>query len=127
MRQLLLVATGLLGSLTACKKDEPACYSGIVLGTTCMDGVLIQITSAQPVGKPVRAYQTYRDSIVGTNVVAVANDLGNVAQKGQTIFFTYQASSNNQGPQRACPQNTVPLPVPHLILANVSVSACAGE
>lgn len=92
-----------------------------------MDGVLIEITSGQPIGKPVVLYQTYRDSIVGNNVVAAVNDLGSLAQKGQPIFFTYQDSPNNQGPTRFCPQNTAPLPIPHLLLANLSTAACTSS
>ncbi|RZK25938.1 MAG: hypothetical protein EOO63_15345 [Hymenobacter sp.] len=130
MRSLLLLAAGLwLGSLTGCKDETPqiACYSGTVIGTTCMDGVLIEVSSATPIGRPVRVYQTYRDSIVGTNVVAAINDLGSLAQKGQTVFFTYQDSPNNQGPLHFCPQNTGKLPIPHLLLANISATSCAGE
>ena len=127
MRRLLLLAAGLwLGSLTACKDDAPpiSCYSGVVLGTTCMDGVLIEVNSATPIGKPVNVLVTSTTSIVGTNVVAAINDLGGQAQTGQAIFFTYQGSPNNAGPVRACPQNTTPLPIPHLILSNVSATGC---
>ena len=127
MRRLLLLAAGLwLGSLTACKDDEPqiSCYSGVVLGTTCMDGVLIEVNSATPIGKPVNFPVTATTSNVGTNVVAAVNDLGSQAKTGQTIFFTYQNSPNNAGPVRPCPQNTIPLPIPHLVLSNVSATGC---
>jgi hypothetical protein len=128
MHRLLLLAAGLwLGSLTACKKDDAPkveCYSGVVIGETCMDGVLIEVNSATPIGKPVNVTVTYNTSIVGTNVVAAVNDLGSQAQKGKTIFFTYQNSPNNAGPLRPCPQNTSPLAIPHLILSNVSATGC---
>jgi hypothetical protein len=127
MRRLLLLATGLwLGSLTACKDDAPqtTCYSGVVIGTTCMDGVLIEVSSATPIGKAVNVTVTYNTSIVGTNVVAAVNDLGSQAKTGQTVFFTYQDSPTNAGPARICTQNTAPLPIPHLILSNVSATGC---
>lgn len=125
-RHQFLTLDLLLSFLAGCKNESP-CYSGIVLGTTCLDGVLIQVTSAKPLGQPVHVYQTYRDSIVGTNVVVAINDLGSLAQKGQTVFFTYQNSPDNQGPARFCAQNTAPLPVPHLVLANVSGTACSSN
>jgi hypothetical protein len=127
MRRLLLLAAGLwLGSLTACKDDAPqtTCYSGVVIGETCMDGVLIEVNSATPIGKPVNVTVTSTTSIVGTNVVAAVNDLGSQAKTGQTVFFTYQNSPNNAGPLRPCPQNTIPLSIPHLILSNVSATGC---
>jgi hypothetical protein len=127
MRRLLLLASGLwLGSLTACKDNEPeiSCYSGVVIGATCMDGVLIEVNSATPIGKPVNFPVTSTTSIVGTNVIAAVNDLGSQAQTGQTIFFTYQNSPNNAGPVRACTQNTAPLPIPHLTLSNISATGC---
>ena len=130
MRQLLLFASSLLlGSLTGCKDEAPqaSCYSGIVIGTTCMDGVLIEVNSATPIGKPVTVLVTSTSSIGGTNVVAAVNDLGSQAQTGKTVFFTYQESPNNQGPARFCPQNTAPLPIPHLILANISATGCTSE
>jgi hypothetical protein len=123
MRRLLLIAAGLwLGSLTACKKDDAPkveCYSGVVIGETCMDGVLIEVNSTTPIGQPINVF-----GITGTNVVAAVNDLGSQAQKGKTIFFTYQNSPNNAGPARACSQNTAPLAIPHLILSNVSATGC---
>lgn len=128
MRRLLLLASSLvLGSFTGCKKDdapEVSCYSGVVIGTTCMDGLLIEVNSATPIGKPVNLAVTSTTSIVGTNVIAAVNDLGSQAQTGKTIFFTYQNSPNNAGPARLCPQNTFPLAIPHLILSNVSATGC---
>jgi hypothetical protein len=127
MYRLLLFASGLaLGSLTGCKDDAPevSCYSGVVIGTTCMDGTLIEVNSATPIGKPINVSVTSTTSIVGTNVVAAVNDLGSQATMGQTIFFTYQNSPNNAGPARPCPQNTIPLPIPRLILSNVSATGC---
>lgn len=127
MRRLFLLASGLwLSALVSCKDDAPqtACFSGVVLGSTCMDGVLIEVNSDTPIGKPVNFPVTATTSIVGTNVVAAVNDLGSRAQTGQTVFFTYQDSPNNAGPARFCPQNTSPLPIPHLILRNVSATGC---
>jgi hypothetical protein len=127
MRRLLLLAACLcIGSLTACKDDAPqtSCYSGVVIGETCMDGVLIEVNSITPIGKPINVQVTSTTSIGGTNVVAAINDLGSQAKTGQTIFFTYQDSPNNAGPARFCPQNTAPLAIPHLILSNVSATGC---
>ncbi len=127
MRRLLLLAAGLwLGSLTACKDKvtQPSCYSGVVIGETCMDGVLIEVNSATPIGQPVNFAVTSTTSIVGTNVIAAVNDLGSQTKTGQTVFFTYQNSPNNAGPARLCPQNTIPLAIPHLLLSNVSATGC---
>lgn len=129
MRFPLLSFTGLLlGLLPGCKHDSdapPACYSGVILGQTCMDGVIIQVDARTPIGRPVRAFSTYRDSLVNTNAVAAVNDFGSLYVVGRTVYFTYTNSPNNQGPSRACPQNTIPLPIPHLVLSNVSATPCA--
>jgi hypothetical protein len=89
-----------------------------------MDGVLIEVNSVTPIGKAVTVVVSATTSISGANVVAAVNDLGSYAQTGQTVFFTYQDSPNNQGPVRNCPQNTAPLPIPHLVLNNLSVTGC---
>ncbi|WP_167852216.1 hypothetical protein [Hymenobacter elongatus] len=43
-------------NVEGCTDDEvptPACYSGTVVGTTCMDGALIEVNSQYAIGKPL--------------------------------------------------------------------------
>lgn len=127
MRLRLIFPLCAASILFGCKHNSdasPACYSGIILGQTCMDGVIIQVDARTPIGLPIRAYQTSRDSLVSTNAVAAVNDLGNLYVVGKPVYFTYIDSPNNQGPIRFCTQNTTPLPIPHLVLSNVSAAPC---
>ncbi|PJJ47708.1 hypothetical protein [Hymenobacter chitinivorans] len=132
MRHSLLAATFALPLLTLsgcdlrkCADPEPApaCYSGKVVGAACMDGLLIEVDGQYAIGKNYGQF---------TNVVAAVNLLeqatpelkidGQVVQPGQTIYFTYTTSPGAR--EAFCPQNTVPLPIPHLVLSNVGTAGC---
>jgi hypothetical protein len=122
----LLLPLTLTGCIS-CEGDDntpaPECYSGTVVGSACMDGLLVEVDSRYPIGKPAGAY---------TNLVAAVNmepkDSLNVAgqlvRKGQIIHFTYRPSAKAR--EAVCPQNTVPLPVPHVVLSNVGAGRCTG-
>lgn len=125
--RLPLLPAFLLSTLLGCKHAAapPQCYAGVVLGQTCMDGVLIQVNEQTPIGRPVQLAQAASDSIVGTNVVAAVNNLNGLNRVGQVVYFTYAASPGNRGPVRTCTQNTAPLAIPHLVLGNTSATPCA--
>ncbi|TGE25947.1 hypothetical protein E5K00_12370 [Hymenobacter aquaticus] len=110
-----------------CPDDEapaPACYSGKVVGAACMDGVLIEVDPQYAIGK---AYNQYTNLVAAVNMQPSSSpDLtidGQVVQVGQTVYFTYTVSPKAR--EAVCPQNTVPLPVPHLVLSNLGATACA--
>ena len=127
MRYYCLLLLGGLGlALANCRHDADLtpCYGGVVLGSTCQDGVLIQVDADYPIGKPAVYRITYRDSLAGSNVVAAVNDLGALNVKGQRIYFSYAGSTDQAGPVRFCTANTVRLDVPHISALNLSATAC---
>jgi len=123
----LLLMSGLSLALTNCRHDADLnpCYSGVVLGSTCQDGVLIQVDAAYPIGKPAVYRITSRDSLAGSNVVAAINDLGALNVKGQRIYFSYTGSTDQAGPERFCTADRARLDLPHISAINLSATACA--
>jgi hypothetical protein len=89
------------------------------VGEACLDGILIEVDAAYPIGKPAGSY--------GTNVIAAVNvaDFSSLNQVGQRVYFQYRNDPAQQSPNRACTTNTMPLPVPHLVLNNLAAVACA--
>jgi hypothetical protein len=122
---LLLGGIGLL--LTTCTSNAPVspCYSGVVLGETCMDGVLIQVDEKYPIGQPAVFRFTSTDSISGSNVVAAVNNLGSLNKRGQRLYFTYGGDTQQPGPARPCTMNYARLSIPHLTLTNSSATSCS--
>ncbi|UOQ74009.1 hypothetical protein [Hymenobacter cellulosilyticus] len=86
-----------------------------------MDGLLIEVDSQFPIGKPYGPH---------TNLVAAVNVEGGDPytlqgqgfKSGETIYFSYDLAPG--GREAFCPQNTIPLPVPHLRLTNVGATTC---
>ncbi|TVT40207.1 hypothetical protein FNT36_12000 [Hymenobacter setariae] len=126
MRRLLLATGLLLFTLPGCHSNEatPACYSGVVLGEYCWDGVLIQVDRQYPIGKSIVAGATDPDSLGSTNVIAALNSLGSLAKRGQRIYFTYEEYTNQPIVNRFCTADRAPLGVPHLVLTNTSATPC---
>ncbi|ALW84085.1 hypothetical protein AUC43_02600 [Hymenobacter sedentarius] len=120
MRILPALGFALL-SLTvfSCKHSDSAvpCYSGVVVGDACMDGILIDVDAASAIGKPTGNY---------TNVIAAVNfaDLSSLSKVGQRVYFTYRNDPSQQTVSRFCTANSAPLPVPHFVLSNLSVTSC---
>jgi hypothetical protein len=128
MRVTSLLLGGLSLLLTACTSNAPVspCYSGVVLGETCMDGVLIQVDETYSIGRPAVFRFTGTDSISGTNVVAAVNDLGSLNKRGQRLYFTYGGDTQQPGPARPCTMNYARLPIPHLVLTSSSATSCSN-
>ena len=99
-------------------EPQPQCYAGVVVGDACMDGVLINVESTEAIGQPAGS--------LGSNVIAAVNfeDFTGLNQVGQRVYFTYRNDPKRKSPYRVCTANTVPLPVPHLVLSNLSATAC---
>ena len=119
----LSLAMGATALLAGCKKatnPRPACYSGVVLRDRCWDGVLIQVDSAFPIGGPI----SIPDSLGNSNVIAAVNSLGTLGVRGQRISFTYTNDPARQAPPRPCTADQIALPIPHLVLSNVSTTPC---
>jgi hypothetical protein len=132
MRPHLLLSALTLCTLAGCKHDAdiaPQCYSGVVLGESCNDGTLIQVDGQYSIGQPVTPRLNYlsdvpaSDSIGSTNLIASVESLPPTLKRGQRIYFAYQ---NDPMRQRALRQCIVfgPLPIPHLVLSNVSATPC---
>jgi len=114
------------GSFLGCKKDcapHPSCYSGTVVATTCMQGVLVNVDTVYPIG--ARAYSIYGNRFLGNNVVAVANSgsLQNLGRVGQRLHFTYTRAQTNTGMMCLAADGTT-TPVPFVTLSNVSTVSC---
>jgi hypothetical protein len=103
-----------------CQDPQPRCYDGVIVGDACMDGLLIDVQSTDPIGKPA--------GTLGSNVIAAVNfeDFAGMNKVGQHVFFTYRNDPARTSPNRICTANTVPLPVPHLVLTNLASSTCAA-
>ena len=101
----------------------PPSLSGKVVGATCMDGVLLEVDAAYAIGKP---YAPHTNLVAAVNVAQLASsDLlvdGQKVEIGQTIYFTYTPSDKAR--EAVCPQNTVPLPIPHVTLSHVGTTPC---
>ncbi|MBF9221948.1 hypothetical protein [Hymenobacter ruricola] len=98
----------------------PRCYSGVIVGDACPDGVLIDVDAATPIGQAAGS--------LGANVVAAVNvpDFGSLNRVGQRVFFFYRNDPNQQYPLRPCPAIGTRLQVPHLVLSNLSATSCTG-
>ena len=122
----LSLAVGAALLLSGCEKTDraltpwPACYSGVVLRDRCWDGVLIQVDRRFSIGQP----STLPDSLGNSNVIAAVNSLGTLAVRGQRISFTCNNYPTRQAPLRFCTTDQAALPIPHLVLSNVSATPC---
>jgi hypothetical protein len=133
MRLLTAVCLSLLSLAAAgCRhpkchdpQPRPRCYAGTVVAETCLDGVLIEVDSLYPIGRPVGPGQP--GGVPGRNMIAAVNPLGNLNHPGQRVYFTYRNDPSQQSPGSGCRQNALPLAVPHLVLSNLSATACAGS
>lgn len=102
---------------------EPLCYAGTVLYTSCVDGTLVQVDEQYAIGQTLPAASSPGGTDLA-NVVAAVNPLpDSLGKPGQHLYFTYQNDPKRQAPYY-CFVNRPPLPVPHLVLLNVSASAC---
>jgi hypothetical protein len=122
---LLLSTTVLL----SCRHDRcepapsPPCFSGVVVGSTCTDGILIEVDGHYPIGQPVRA-RYFADSLysynIGHNVVATNTELGALGQPGQRISCTYSPDPAQFSGRYCLVFDGVASRVPHLVLSNVT-------
>ncbi|AWM34463.1 hypothetical protein [Hymenobacter nivis] len=128
---LLLLFAFAFGALLSCKHDkdlQPQCYAGTVLGSSCYDGLIINVDAQFPIGKPVGAGFAPKDSTKVTyqNVIGALNstELARFNTPGQRIYFTCTGDTqgfSNFGP---CNHMGIPLPVPHVVLTSFSATPC---
>ena len=132
MRPRLLLPVLALCALAGCKHDAdtPQCYAGTVLGTSCYDGVIINVDAQFPIGKPVGHGFAWHDSTKATsqNVIGAlnSNELTGFSAKGTRIYFTCTGEKqgfSNFGP---CNAMGIPLPVPHVVLTSFSAVPCGA-
>ena len=103
---------------------EPLCYAGTVLYDSCVYGLLVQVDAPYAIGQTLPAAAAPGGTDL-PNVIAVVNTLpDSLGRPGQRLYFTYQNEPERQAPQQ-CFVYRPPLPVPHLVLRNVSATACA--
>ncbi|MBF9142574.1 hypothetical protein [Hymenobacter properus] len=118
-----LLAGTLLGCKKHCADPQPACYSGAVVASTCMLGMLVDVDPAYPIG--AKAYSVYGNRFLGNNVVAVSNtgSLPRLNRVGQRLHFTYTSAQTNPGMVCLAADGTT-TPVPFVTLSNVSTLSC---
>lgn len=103
----------------------PTCFSGVVLGDRCWDGVLIQVDGRFPIGKSIQSF-TAPDSLGNTNVIAATNpaSFGTLLKRGQRVYFTSDPNAADQPIPRFCPAIGAPFPIPHIVLTSVYGVPC---
>lgn len=129
--RLLLPLALLLGALPGCKHDAdsaPRCYAGTVVGTSCYDGLIINVDAQYPIGKPVGYGFALYDSTRTTNQNVIgalnSNALANFSTKGQRIYFTCTGDTQGFSNFGFCNAMGIPLPVPHVVLTSFSATPC---
>lgn len=125
---LLGLAAATAGAFAGCKKDAPPlpCYTGRVVASTCMDGLLLDVDPASPIGAPAVLARNGRDTLVGRNVVAFANNLriGRLGTVGQTLHFTYIIDPAQHSEITCMAADGSKTPIPHVVASNISTTAC---
>ena len=95
-----------------------------------MDGMLIEVNSAYPIGAPASRRLASGDSLLGRNLIAVVNttEYGRLATVGLTLHFTAVNDPNRQDSGVRClAADGVKGPVPRLVLSNVGTTACGPD
>lgn len=122
---LTAVAAGAAG----CKKDTlpapPPCYTGRVVAVTCMDGLLLDVDPAYPIGAPA-VLARGRDTLVGRNVIAAVNifSIGRLATVGQILHFNYVVGPAQHSEVTCLAFDGSKTPIPRGAVSNVSTTAC---
>ena len=125
-----LAACALAGCRGKDSGPEPLCYSGVVVGLTCYDGLLIDVDSAYPIGGPAAPRDA--SALLGSNVIAVLNTteilagFGNTSGSvvGKKLYFNYENDPQRQ-PGWACyALDGVKPAVPHVVLTSFSATPC---
>lgn len=101
------------------------CASGVVLQTTCMDGLLIEVDSQYPIGRDFQVPIPGSTVLVGRNAVAAINEASIPAaykRIGKRIFFRYQSATCCA--PRPCTQDRGPVGATFVIISNVDSVAC---
>ena len=135
--RLLGLAGLVMGASLGCQKQKSApCLSGTILAGSCVDGMLIEVDPAFPIGAPtLRATAEFRrnapgDTLIGNNVIAIVNSsefsqILNRPLAGHRVYFTYEDDPNRRWNGLMCQRfDGVKGPIPHLLLRNVSLTSC---
>jgi hypothetical protein len=127
--RLLLLAAFTFGELLGCKPDadlHPLCYAGTVVGSSCTDGLLVDVDPAYPIGNPT---SLAGGAFLGRNVVAVNYSalvgVGNLTT-GQRLYFTYTDATNQPRGTVCLAYDPVKPAVPHLVLTTASATPCTA-
>ena len=134
----LTLAVLATGTFLGCKKEHgpaPGCYTGRVVGATCVDGVLIDVDPAFVIGAPAYERRNTGDVLLGRNVIAVLNSqaLSNMGRPGSSgtlstigthlYFNTVPGDSALLGP-RCLAADGLRGNFPRVGLINISTTGC---
>ncbi len=127
--RLLLFASAFCALAAGCKHDadlHPLCYAGTVVGSSCTDGLLVDVDPAYSIGNPT---SSAGGTFLGRNVVAVNYStlagVGNLTT-GQRLYFTYTNASNEPRGTVCLAYDPVKPAVPHLVLTTASATPCTA-
>lgn len=133
-RRSLLTSALLALMLAGCKHpaDDPQaqCYSGIVLGYDCYDGVLINVDGPRSIGKPVPYGFALYDATGATNqnVIGALNstELASLNVPGQRIYFSCTGDTQGFSDFGPCNAMGIAMPIPHVVLTSFSATPCSA-
>ncbi len=130
MRLPLLIALAYC-ALASCKHDAdipPQCYAGTVLGSSCYDGVIINVDAQYPIGQPTYYGFAPNDStrLTYQNVIGAlnSNELAQLNKPGQRIYFTCTGDMQGFSNFGFCNHMGIPLLKHHVVLTSFSATAC---
>jgi hypothetical protein len=130
MRPHLLLSALTLCALASCQHDAdtPQCYAGTVLGSSCYDGVLINVDAQYPIGQPAYYGFAPGDStrLTYQNVIGAlnSNELAQFNKPGQRIYFTCTGDMQGYSNFGFCNAMGIALLKHHVVLTSFSASPC---
>ena len=130
---LVAVVAGSAMSCGSRADAQPGCYSGKIVGITCMNGVLVDVSPLYRIGAEAVASGANKVAVLGRNVISVSNSqevLGliqtsssNQTTVGTTLYFTV-AEGSAHGGLHCFVNDGVDGQVPDFELQNVSTTGC---
>ncbi len=127
---LAVLAAAMFFGCDKAGSPQPPCYTGRVVGWTCVDGLLIDVAPGYAIGAPAVVGWASGDTLLGRNVIAVANtaELRNLVAAGQRLYFNCTTTPSQHSTGLGCYVNDgVKTTIPHLELSNTSTTACSPK
>ncbi|MBC6612489.1 hypothetical protein H8B15_16320 [Hymenobacter sp. BT507] len=131
---VLLVLSWLsLVSLGSCTEAPPQCIPGIVVGTTCTGGYLIQIDEKYPIGQALQfSGDGSTNSLPGpaatpatyTNVIEVFGLYDPAILRGKQLYFQLREPKADDALPHYCTANVIGYTAPQFVVTNYADTSC---